>query len=88
MKGWEEHLLTVEGIKGDGRLKLAGKKLDVSEFQVCGGKIEIRARVQVDSTGAFGKVLASYGVLKAGVELAGKERKLHLVGAEHWFEAK
>jgi len=57
--------------------------VEVSDFRVGGGPIEIQSRARVTGKGAFGKVLASYGPLKAGIEL--KDRNLHLLRPGHWF---
>ncbi|HEX9189558.1 MAG TPA: hypothetical protein VGB87_20955, partial [Vicinamibacteria bacterium] len=83
--GWKTRLLSVEEVKGGGRLRLGGQKLVVKDFRVGGGSIEIQARARVTHKGAFGKVLASYGVLKAGIELKGRDRDLHLLRPRHWF---
>jgi hypothetical protein len=42
----------------------------------------------VNEKGAFGKALASYGAPSAGIELRGKERAVHPIRPEHWFESR
>jgi hypothetical protein len=88
LKGWTKKLLSVEAIEGGGRFRLAGRTLAVDAFRVKGGAIEVRARVRVNEKGAFGKALASYGAPSAGIELLGKERDVHLIRPEHWFESR
>ena len=88
LQGWAKKLVSVAAIEGGGRFRLAGGTLALEGFAVKGGSIEIRARLRVNGQGAFGKALASYGVPSAGIELAGKERSVHLVRPEHWYESR
>lgn len=83
--GWKKRLLSVEEVRGGGRFRLGGHTVDVKDFRVGGGSIEIQARARVTQEGAFGKVLARYGVLKAGIELKGRDRDLHVLRPGHWF---
>ena len=50
-----------------------------------GGKLDVRFRGLVDPRGAFGKAMARYGSLRAGIGLKGKERDLTLVRVGTWY---
>jgi hypothetical protein len=88
LKGWKKRLLSVEEVRGGGRFHLGDGTVAVDDFRVAGGPIELRARARVTPDGAFGKVLARYGILKAGIELKGRDRSLHAFRPEHWFEQR
>jgi hypothetical protein len=86
LKGWERNLITVEEIVGRTQFALAGQTLEIDDFSIAGGHIEVKARLKVNHQGAFGKVLARYKAVKAGVAFKGKDRDLHVLRPEHWYE--
>jgi adhesin HecA-like repeat protein len=88
LKGWKKRLLTIGEIEGGGRFRLGGQQLAVDGFRVSGGPVEVQARARVTDKGAFGKVLARYGVLKAGIELKGRDRALRLFRPERWYRGR
>jgi hypothetical protein len=86
LSGWKKKLVTVGEIEGTSRFALSGGKLHVEDFQVGWEGTEIRARFRTDETGAWGKALVRYGILRAGIGLEGKERSLKVVGPTAWYE--
>jgi hypothetical protein len=88
LKGWKKKLVTVGEIRGEGLYSFSRGAVEVDDFSVGWEGTEIRARFLTGEKGAHGKALVRVGILKAGIELEGKERDLHLIRPTHWYEQR
>ena len=88
LSGWKKKLVTVGAIDGEGRFSLSRGRLEVQDFKVGWEGAEVRARFRTDEKGSWGKALVRYGILKAGISLEGKERSLHVLRPESWYEKR
>ncbi len=86
LSGWKKKLLTFGEIKGTSRFSLSPGKLVVEDFVIGWEGNGVKARFRTDETGIWGKALARYGILKAGISLEGKERGLKVIGPTSWYE--
>jgi hypothetical protein len=86
LSGWKKKLVTVGEIKGGGRCSLSAGALEVESFSVGWGKTEVRAKFRTTPAGAVGKALVRVGILKAGIGLEGKARRVKVLRPGIWFE--
>ena len=81
-------LLDVQGVGATADVRLGEELMQVDRLAVAGGPAELRGRLRLAGGARDGVLLARYGRLSFGMELAGGERQLHLVRARKWFEGQ
>jgi len=86
LKGWQENLLMLEEVEGEGIADMALGTWTIGHFGIRGGKLDVRLRASVGPDGIFGKALAKYGILKAGIGIEGDERDLKVLRAGSWYK--
>jgi hypothetical protein len=86
LPGWQENLLMIEDIKGEGIVVAQPGQATVRHFGVRGEKLDVRFRAAVGAQGAFGKAIAKYSIVKVGIGLEGKERDLKLIRVGSWYK--
>jgi hypothetical protein len=88
--GWLDRRLAEKA--GDVRAEVAGRLgqslVEVDRLDVAGGPLALQGRLRFAGGGRRGALLASYGRLAVGLELAGDERHVKLLGARQWFAAQ
>jgi hypothetical protein len=82
-----KRVLDVEKVSASGRLTLARDRWRVEQVKASGGRLALGAELERNGPHTRGALLASYGRLDLGVELAGKDRRYHLRNVKRWFEA-
>jgi hypothetical protein len=81
-------LLDVQGVGATADVRLGEELVEVDRLAVAGGPAELRGRLRFAGAARDGVLLARYGRLSFGMELAGGERQLHLLRARKWFEGQ
>jgi hypothetical protein len=86
LKGWQENLLMLEEVRGEGVGDMAVGTWTIGHFGIRGGKLDVRMRASIGPDGVFGKALAKYGVLKAGIGIKGDDRDLTIWRPGTWYK--
>ena len=86
LKGWQEHLLMLEEVEGEGIVDMAVGTWTIGHFGIRGGNLDVRMRASIGPDGIFGKALAKYGILKAGIGIEGGERDLKVFRPGTWYK--
>ena len=86
LKGWQENLLMLEEVTGEGVADMARGRWTIGHFGIRGGKLDVRMRASMGPDGVFGKALAKYGVLKAGIGITGNDRDLKILRPGGWYK--
>jgi hypothetical protein len=86
LKGWQENLLMLEEVRGEGVVEMTRGTWTIGHFGIRGGKLDVRMRASMGPKGIFGKALAQYGILKAGIGIAGDNRDLKILRAGSWYK--
>jgi hypothetical protein len=86
LKGWQENLLMIEEVTGEGVATMTAGTARIRHFGVRGEKLDVRMRASIGPEGIFGKALARYGILKAGIGIEGNERDLKILRPGTWYK--
>jgi len=86
LKGWQENLLMLEEVRGEGVVEMTRGTWTIGHFGIRGGKLDVRMRASMGPKGIFGKALAKYGVLKAGIGITGDDRDLKILRPGSWYK--
>jgi hypothetical protein len=86
MKGWQENLLMISEVTGEGVARVSSGATTIRHFGVRGEKLDVRLRASMGPDGIFGKALAKYGVLKAGIGITGDDRDLKILRPGTWYK--
>jgi len=77
---------------GDVRAEATGRLgqslVEVERLDVAGGPLALQGRLRFAGGVRRAALLATYGRAAVGLELAGEERKVRLLGARKWFEGR
>ena len=76
----------IEEVTGEGVAELKARTAKIRHFGVRGEKLDVRMRASMGPDGIFGKALAKYGILKAGIGIEGDERDLKIIRAGTWYK--
>jgi hypothetical protein len=86
MKGWQENLLMISEVTGEGVVNVSSGTTTIRHFGVRGEKLDVRFRAAMGPDGIFGKALAKYGILKAGIGIEGDDRDLKILSPGGWYK--
>jgi hypothetical protein len=86
LKGWQENLLMIEEVTGEGVVEMTAGTTKIRHFGVRGEKLDVRLRAAMGPDGVFGKALAKYGILKAGFGIEGDDRDLKILSPGNWYK--
>lgn len=81
-----KRVLDVEKVSASGRLTLARDRWRVEEVEATGGRLALGAELERIGPRTRGALLASYGRVDLGIELAGQDRRYHLRNVRRWFD--
>ncbi len=77
-----------DGVRAEAAGRLGPRLVEIDRLAVAGGSLGVEGRLRFAGGGRRGALLASYGRLAVGIELAGEERRVKLLGARQWFAAQ
>jgi hypothetical protein len=84
---WFDEVLTVEGVRASGELRLDGSGFAVDGLRVTGGNLEVASRLRLAKGSREGDLFLRYGRLEVGIELRGGQRDWKLLRPREWFES-
>ncbi len=77
---------------GDVRAEVVGRlgqsSVEIDRLRVEGGPLALDGRLRFAGSDRHAELLASYGRLAVGLELAGGERHVKILGARRWFDQR
>jgi hypothetical protein len=88
LPGWVRKLVDQGEATADGRIQWRGDTLLLEPFAASSERFDVLARLRLREKQATGDLLANWGALSVGVELAAGEKDFHLVGARKWFDSQ
>lgn len=88
LPGFLSGALMVEAVRGRAALTLSRKSLAVDGLSVRGGKLGLDANLRLALGNKSGQVLAQFGRLAVGLELAAGERDWVLLHPRRWWEER
>ncbi len=83
---WVLGLLDSGEVQASGQLRWRSGELWVDDLQAENERLSLRARLDLARAQRRGNLYLRWGVLGAGIELDGQQRKWHLAGAREWYE--
>jgi hypothetical protein len=83
---WVLGLLDSGEVQASGQLRWRSGELRVEDLQAENERLSLRARLDLAHAQRRGDLYLRWGVLGAGIELQGQQRKWHLAGAREWYE--
>lgn len=83
---WVLGLVDAGEVEASGQLRWRSGELWVDDLQAENQRLSLRARLDLAHTQRRGNLYVRWGILGAGIELDGEQRKWHLAGAREWYE--
>lgn len=71
-----------------GRLQWQGETLVLDRMQAANDRFQVEGRFRLRGQQRTGDLYAKWGVLGAGMEIDGGQRRMHLKGAREWFDSR
>ena len=84
---WMDRLVDAGQANARARVRWQGDSLVLDQMHASNDRYDVQARLRLEGRQPHGQLLARMGRLSAGVELAGGERRMHLLRAPEWFHS-
>lgn len=85
---WVLGLLDSGEVQASGQLRWRRDHLAVDDLQAENERLSLRARLDMAKGQRRGDLYLRWGLLGAGIELDGEQRRWHLKGAREWYDAR
>lgn len=82
---WVLGLLDSGEVQASGQLRWRKGRLQIEDLAADNERLSLRARLDLQHAQKRGDLYVRWGVLGAGIELAGQKRQWHLAGARDWY---
>jgi len=82
---WVLGMLDSGEVQASGQLRWRSGELIVEDLQAENERLSLQARLDLSHGKRRGDLYLRWGVLGAGIELQGEQRKWHLAGARDWY---
>jgi len=82
---WVLGMLDSGEVQASGQLRWRSGELIVEDLQAENERLSLQARLDLSHAKRRGDLYLRWGVLGAGIELQGAQRKWHLAGARDWY---
>lgn len=86
--GWTRGLVDAGEARLQGRARLDDGALVLSPMRAGNRRFDLRMRLRLADRQPHGDLLLALGRLRAGLEVAGEQRRWHLRGASDWFHGR
>lgn len=83
---WVLGLVDSGQVQASGQLRWRHGQLLVDDLHAENARLSLRGRLGLARTGKRGDLYLRWGLLGAGVQLEGDQRRWHLAGAREWYE--
>ncbi|MEG2805016.1 hypothetical protein [Stenotrophomonas sp.] len=83
---WVLGLLDAGEVQASGQLRWRSGELWVDDLQAENERLSLRARLDLAKARRRGNLYLRWGVLGAGIDMDGPQRKWHLAGAREWYD--
>jgi len=83
---WVLGILDSGEVQASGQLRWRSGEMWVDDLQAENERLSLRARLDLAQARRRGNLYLRWGVLGAGIELDGEQRKWHLAGARDWYD--
>ncbi len=83
---WVLGLVDSGQVQASGQLRWRRGQLLVDDMHAENARLSLRGRLDVGTAGRRGDLYLRWGVLGAGIELDGDQRRWHLAGAREWYD--
>ena len=83
---WVLGMVDAGEVAASGQLRWRNGELQVDDLQAENERLSLRARLDLAHAQRRGDLYLRWGILGAGIELDGEQRKWHLAGAREWYE--
>jgi len=85
---WVLGLLDSGQVDASGQLRWRKGQLLVDDLHAENARLSLRGRLDLAHAGRRGDLYLRWGILGAGIELDGEQRRWHLAGAREWYEQR
>lgn len=83
---WVLGLVDAGEVEASGQLRWRSGELWMDDLQAENQRLSLRARLDLAHAQRRGNLYLRWGILGAGIELDGEQRRWHLAGAREWYE--
>ncbi len=84
---WVKDLLSVNDVKGTGRLAVGAEAVIFNDLDIRGEEIQVAAKLRIDRDGPEGIVFNRYGPFKATIAFNGDQREWFIFSARERFDS-
>src|SRR5690606_38423346 len=85
---WIGNIVDAGQVQATGRVHARGETLALSHIRARNDRFNLLAHLRIASGQPDGALLAQWGILDVGAEVRNGRRRLHLKGAERWYQAQ
>lgn len=83
---WVLGLVDSGQVQASGQMRWRHGQLLVDDLHAENARLSLRGRLDLGTAGKRGDLYLRWGILGAGIELNGEQRRWHLAGAREWYE--
>jgi hypothetical protein len=86
--GWVGNLVDAGQARATGDLRIRGGEIVLDRVEASNERFDLKARMRIAAGAPAGDLYARWGLLGMGMELHDGQRKMHIVGARDWYDAR